>query len=137
MPLGFSEIFFHIVWRTAPASDRMNAPTRKIVKNFLMDFGEKYGYEPIAISVLEDHLHILAKLLPGVAPGLLVETLKEELNQYLKKTLAMKNPPHWDDGYGIVSVSRAHIDAVAQYVHQQEKRHKTNRINSTLERVRK
>ncbi len=136
MPLGFSEIYFHFVWRIAPASSAMNAPTQKLVNNFLSDFGEKYGYEPIAVSVLEDHLHILAKLLPGIAPGLLIEVLKEELAHYLKKTLDMKNPPQWDDGYGIVSVSRAHIEAVAKYVQQQQKRHSDGKTNPTLERVR-
>lgn len=137
MPLGFSEIYFHLVWRIAPASSAMNAPTQKLVNNFLSDFGEKYGYEPIAVSVLEDHIHILAKLLPGIAPGLLIELLKDDLAQFLKNTLAMKNPPQWDDGYGIVSISRAHIEAVTKYVQQQQKRHSDGKINSTLERVRK
>jgi len=137
MPLGFSEIYFHLIWRITPTSSEMKAPTQKLVNNFLLDFGGKYGYEPIAVSVLDDHIHILAKLLPGIAPGLLIEILKEELTQYLKKTLAMKNPPQWDDGYGIVSVSRAHIEAVVKYVQQQEKKHSEHKTNPTLERVRK
>lgn len=115
----------------------MTEPTQKLVLQFLEDYGEKFGYEPIAIAVLNDHIHILVKLLPGIAPGILVELLKTEIAHYLKETMAMKNPPQWDDAYGIVSISRAHIDIVAKYIRQQRQKHKSGRTNETLERVRK
>jgi len=136
MPLAFAEIYCHMVWRIADASARMNLPTRKIVRKFIENSGERFGYRLIAASVLDDHVHILVGLLPGIAPGLLVELVKNEINQYLSRTLAMQNPPCWDDGYGVISVSRAHVDALAHYVGQQEKRHLHGKINATLERVR-
>ncbi len=136
MPTSFSEIFFHLVWRISPASPKMTPPTRSLVKSFLQDSGDKFGYEPIALSVMDDHIHIVVGLLPGIAPGLLVETLKEEIYRYLAGDMAMKNPPSWDDAYGVVSISRAHLDIVAEYVRTQEKRHRAGRTNTTLERVR-
>lgn len=136
MALAFSDIYCHIIWRVSNTSAVMMNPTRKLMRCFLEDFAEQFGYEYIAVSVLEDHVHMLARLLPGVAPGLLVELLKEESTQYLQKTLAMKNPPQWDDAYGIVSISGSHLDMVAKYVVQQEKRHREGKINKTLERVR-
>lgn len=136
MPLGFSQIFFHIVWRIASTSPKMSIPTCRIVEDYLERQGERFGYEPIAVSVIEDHVHILAKVMPGVTPGLLVETFKEELNQYLKKNLAMKNAPIWDDGYGILTISPSHIEAIVKYIKQQQLRHNSGKINATLERVR-
>ena len=136
MALAFSDIYCHLVWRISAASAVMMAPTRKLVRSFLEDFAEQFGYECIVVSVLEDHVHMLAKLLPGIAPGLLVELLKEELTQYLQKKLAMKNPPQWDDAYGIVSISGSHLEMVAKYIAQQEKHHRKGTTNKTLERVR-
>ena len=136
MPLAFSEIYCHIVWRVAAASAHLNLPTRKIIRQFIEDSGERFGYRFIALAVMDDHIHILANILPGVAPGLLVELLKDEISQYLSRTLAMQNPPCWDDGYGIISVSRAHVDTLVQYIRQQEKRHLQGKTNATLERVR-
>ncbi len=136
MPLGFSEIFCHIVWRTEPLSPRLSVPVRRLVKQFLLGAGEKLGYEPIAVAALEDHVHLLAKILPGVAPGLLAETLKKELSDYLVEKLALTPAPQWDEGYGIVSVSPAHTEIVARYVRGQEAFHKTGHTNKTLERTR-
>ena len=136
MPFAFSEIFYHIVWRIAPASSPISSPTRRLIRTFLEDSGERFGCEPIAVSVLENHIHILVQILPGIAPGLLASLLMEEIDHYLAKALAMKNPPQWDDGYGIVSISKAHIKIVAEYVRNQESRHKQGKTNSTLERMR-
>ncbi|RKZ32120.1 hypothetical protein DRQ33_06460 [bacterium] len=134
--IAFAQIYCHFIWRIENNSKKMNQLTRDLVKKFILDSQEKFAYECIAISVLEDHIHFLAKILPGVAPGDLVVRLKQELYDYLIKQMAMTSPPRWDEGYGIVSVSKSHLDIVKEYINNQNKRHRENKINKTLERVR-
>ena len=72
----------------------------------------------------------------GVAPGVLVEMLKSELTKFMTEKLAMQSPPKWDEGYGAVSVSKAHTETIINYVKTQKSRHREGKINETLERVR-
>ena len=136
MPLGFSEIYCHLIWRVAADSERMNKATQKILERYLLQHGDDFGYKPLAVAVLEDHIHMLVKLMSGVAPGALVELLKKQIKIFLVEQMAVKSPPRWDDGYGIVSVSRAHLGVVADYIRTQGARHKSGKINKTLERTR-
>jgi len=135
--LAFSDIFIHLVWCISDKSPKLDNVTRQLVEKFIAESGERFGYEYIAVASLDDHIHLLAKTLPGVAAGLLVELLKKEIITYLTGKLAMKSPPEWDNCYGIVSVSKAHLESVTEYIHSQVSRHKDGKINKTLERMKK
>jgi len=131
----FSEIFYHIVWKTGENSPKMTSPTQRLIENFLAGAGKKFGYSLVAAAVLEDHIHLFVRALPGVAPGDLVLRLKNEIDDFLRQKLAMASPPVWDEDYGVVSVSRSHAELVAEYVKTQRQRHKSGKINRTLERT--
>jgi len=133
--LAFSEIYCHFVWRISDDSPKLDKLTQRLAENFIRDFDEKFGYECISVCALADHIHFLAKLLPGVAPGLLVVRIKDELSEYLKVKLAMNTPPRWDNRYGIVSVSKSHLEIVKKYVETQKIRHRDGKLNKTLERT--
>ncbi len=135
--LAFSDIFVHLVWRISDNSPKLDNVTRQLVEKFIAESGESFGYECIAATALDNHIHLLAKILPGVAAGLLVELLKKEIKTYLTSKLAMKSPPDWDDCYGVVSVSKAHLESVTDYIRSQVSRHRDGKINETLEKVQK
>ncbi|MCD6594164.1 transposase [bacterium] len=133
--LAFSEIYCHFVWRINDDSPKMDKLTQRLVENFIRDFDEKFGYECIAVCALNNHIHFLANILAGIAPGLLVVRIKDELAEYLKIKLAMNTPPRWDNRYGIVSVSKSHLEVVKNYVQTQNNRHRDGKLNETLERI--
>ncbi len=136
MPVGFSEIYCHIVWRVAEDSSEMNSAMQKVLQGYFTSRGDEFGYKPVAISVLNDHIHLFAQLMPGVAPGALAELVKHQSTIFMIDEMALKTPPIWDNGYGVVSVSKSHTDIVSEYVRTQEFKHKSGKTNSTLERVR-
>ena len=135
MSMIFSEIICHFIWRIASDSDPMKKATCSIVEKFLEDKVTDLGYSPISIAVLEDHVHLLAMIQHNITPKSIVEDLKEKISKYLNCELAMQNPPIWNEGYGIVSVSKSHVDIVTEYLVDHKTRHRKGKINTTLERV--
>ena len=133
--IAFTDIYFHFIWRIDENSPEIDNLTERLVEKFLIDYGERFGYECIANAVLPDHIHLFAKVMSGVAPGVLVEMLKSELTKFMTEKLAMQSPPKWDEGYGAVSVSKAHTETIINYVKTQKSRHREGKINDTLERV--
>lgn len=133
--MPFSEFFCHMIWKIAPESKTLNTPTRLLVERFLISAGDMLGYSPLAVAVLDDHVHLFAQLQPGIAPGQLIEDLKGRIIKYIGEQLASTAVPEWSEGYGVVSVSRVHSELVIEYVKNQVQRHREGRINRTLERV--
>ncbi len=133
--MPFNEIFYHIIWKIASDSRKMNPITRSVIKEFITKSGKEIGYIPLSVAVLEDHIHILVETPPDTTPGKLVITLKNRILDYLAEKMAMSSTPVWDENYGIVSVSRSHTELVAKYIDEQEQRHKIGKINRTLERT--
>ena len=69
-----------------------------------------------------DHVHVLCNLTKKFPTAKVVEILKKDSSKFIK-TLGVPTF-HWQDRYGLFSVSPSHFEAVRKYILDQEKRHK-------------
>ena len=133
--LAFSELFIHIVWRVKEDSVLLDKISAALVERFVKESGEALGYEPLAARAMCDHVHVLVRILPGIAPGKLAVEFKNSCSEFLEERMKMKKPPSWADEYGAVSVSKAHLEQVEAYINTQQARHSDRKTNATLERT--
>ena len=68
-----------------------------------------------------DHVHVLCNLTKKFATAKVLEILKKDSSKFVK-TLGIANF-HWQDGYGLFSVSASHLEAVRKYILDQEEHH--------------
>lgn len=70
----------------------------------------------VTVGGVEDHVQVLCNLTQKHAPMKVLETLKKDSSKFVKTLDADLARIHWQDGYGLFSVSPAHVEAVRQYI---------------------
>ena len=89
----------------------------------------------ITIGGVEDHVHIACNLTKKVAPMKVLEILKKDSSKFVKTLSTDLGAFHWQDGYGLFSVSPSHTAALRQYVLDQEEHHKTETFQEEFLRL--
>ena len=79
----------------------------------------------IKINGVEDHVHILCLLSRNHAIAEILEEVKKQPSRWIKTKGPAYRGFSWQRGYGVFSVSESMIDAVREYIDDQEEHHKT------------
>jgi putative transposase len=89
----------------------------------------------ISIGGVDDHVHVLCNLSKKTAPMKVLEVLKKDSSKFVKTLREDLAPFHWQDGYGLFSVSPSHVEAIRQYILNQEEHHKKETFQEELLRI--
>jgi REP element-mobilizing transposase RayT len=81
---------------------------------------------------IEDHVHLLISSPATLTPADIAKHLKGASSHYVNECMPRQNF-HWQDGYGVISVSPGNIAAIRRYVRNQKKHHKEGNLNTLLE----
>jgi REP element-mobilizing transposase RayT len=84
---------------------------------------------------VEDHVHVLCNLTKKHAPMKVLEILKKDSSKFVKTFGATFADFHWQDGYGLFSLSPSHVQAVRGYIVNQEQHHKKETFQEEFLRV--
>ena len=84
---------------------------------------------------MEDHVHVLCHITKKLAPMKVLEVLKKDSSKFAKTLRGDLSAFHWQDGYGLFSVSPSHVDAVRQYIVNQQEHHKKETFQEELRRI--
>jgi len=89
----------------------------------------------VTVGGVADHVHILCNLTKKYAPMKVLELLKKDSSKWIKTQSPNIADFHWQDGYGLFSVSPSHFDAVRTYVLNQEEHHRKESFQDELRRI--
>ena len=89
----------------------------------------------ITVGGVDDHIHVLCNLTKKHPPMTVLEILKKDSSKFVKTLDAELTPFHWQDGYGLFSVSPSHRDAVQEYILHQEEHHKKETFQEEVLRI--
>ncbi len=78
----------------------------------------------LQVGVVEDHVHILCNLHRTIAIAKLVEEIKTSSSVRIKEEGPELHDFHWQNGYGVFSVSQSNAPTVKAYVANQEEHHR-------------
>jgi REP element-mobilizing transposase RayT len=70
-----------------------------------------------------DHVHVVCNLTKKHAPMKVLEILKKDSSKWVKTQSSNMASFHWQDGYGLFSLSASHVPAAKAYVLGQEAHH--------------
>ena len=135
MPQSLHVLSAHIIfstkerrpWLTKEIRPRLWAYQSRILQNL-----ECYS---ITVGGVEDHVHILCNLTKKHAPMKVLEVLKKDSSKFVKTLDAKLALFHWQDGYGLFSVSPSHFEAVHKYILNQEEHHKKETFQEEFLRI--
>ncbi len=77
----------------------------------------------ISINGISKHIHFLIGLNPVEALSELMKEVKRCSTNFINDQKWMRGKFSWQEGYGVFSYSRSHLDKVIKYIGNQEKHH--------------
>ena len=123
MPQSLHVLTTHIIFSTKHRRSDLNKELRPRLWAYLAGILKNMECNSITVGGYVEHVHILCNLSKKVASMKILEIVKKESSKWIKDQEARQQLFHWQDGYGLFSVSPSHFEAVRQYILRQEEHH--------------
>ncbi len=78
----------------------------------------------LIVGAVDDHVHILCSLHRTMTVARLVEEVKTNSSARIKEEGPTLGSFHWQNGYGVFSVSPSNVEQVRTYIANQEEHHR-------------
>ncbi|MES2982906.1 MAG: IS200/IS605 family transposase [Verrucomicrobiota bacterium] len=125
MSQSLSRIYLHIVFST---KDRqpflLDSELRKSLHAYIAGTMKQLDCIPVEIGGVEDHIHILCLLPRARTVADVVKETKRLSTRWLQEQDLTVKDFHWQSGYGVFSVSQSSVNAVTEYITNQEEHHR-------------
>ncbi len=82
----------------------------------------------IIVNGVEDHVHCFVGLKPSISASELMKTVKAKSSKYINDHKLTPQRFEWQEGFGVFSYSKSHIDNVYKYILNQEEHHKQQKF---------
>ena len=130
MPQSLARISMHLIFSTKNRRRVFRlAKMRDGVAAYITGILKNQDCSLMRIGVVTDHVHILYSQSRTKTISDVVATVKRESSSWIKKQeWARMNPDfaqfHWQNGYGIFSVSESRMKDLVEYIDNQMEHHK-------------
>lgn len=135
MPQSLSKVIIHIIFRTKDRQPWLDRDIRPRMHAYVATVGRDLNGEVLRVGGVADHLHIVATLPRTLSQAEMVETMKKTSSKWIKELDSKYSQFYWQRGYGAFSVSPSQLDAVVQYVENQEEHHRTRTFQEEYREV--
>ncbi len=122
--MSFVKVYIHYVWSTKNREPLLTNGIRQKVFNHIKENAESKNIHIDFINGYVDHVHCLVSLPDDLSIGKVAQLLKGESSYWVNKNKITKTKFEWQNEYFAVSVDDNNIDAVREYIKNQEEHHK-------------
>ena len=105
---------------------------REELHRYMATVARNLSCEAYRVGGVEDHVHCAIRLSRTVAIADLVEELKTASSKWLKKQSPQLKQFSWQRGYACFSVGPADLDALCDYIDNQETHHRRRTFQEEL-----
>lgn len=116
----YIQAVFAVKYREALINNECKTKILSVIGNLINETGCK----TIIVNGTDDHVHCLLGLKPTISISELMRIIKGKSSRFINDHQLTKCKFEWQEGYGVFSYSKSHIDAVYKYIANQEAHHK-------------
>lgn len=116
----YIQAVFAVKYRGALINNECKSKILSVIGNLINETGCK----TIIVNGTDDHVHCLLGLKPTISISELMKIVKGKSSRFINDHQLTKCKFEWQEGYGVFSYSKSHIDAVYKYIANQEAHHK-------------
>lgn len=116
----YIQAVFAVKYREAVITNECKSKILSVIGNLINETGCK----TLIVNGTEDHIHCLLTLKPTISVSDLMKVVKGKSSKFINDHQLTKHKFEWQEGYGVFSYSKSHIDAVYKYIANQEEHHK-------------
>jgi REP element-mobilizing transposase RayT len=125
MSQSLAQIYLHIVFSTKDRQPYLrDKATRARTHTYLAGICSNAGSPAVVVGGVEDHVHILCRHSKNTAVVAFLGELKRDSSKWIKQQAASLTAFYWQAGYGVFSLSPSHINALKQYITNQDSHHR-------------
>ena len=136
MPQSLVQIYLHIVFSTKDRTGFLqDDQLRNDLHAYLGGICRNLKSPSIVVGGGEDHVHILCRLSKIGSVSDLIRELKRDSSKWIKQQDPKLHAFYWQKGYGAFSISPSHVDALVEYIKNQEEHHKKETFQEELRRL--
>lgn len=81
------------------------------------------GCKTLIVNGMDDHMHCFFGLKPSVSISQVMKSVKAKSSKWINESGYLQSRFEWQAGFGCFSYGRSNMDAVYQYIKNQEKHH--------------
>ena len=123
MAQSLSKIYVHITFSTKSREPLIKKEIQPELYAYIGEICNSLECYPIKIGGFTDHVHILCLLSKKIALIKLLEEVKKSSSKWIKTKGDEFEVFYWQNGYGAFSVNPTQVNAVANYIENQEAHH--------------
>lgn len=124
MSQSLAKVYVHIVFSTKHREKLIVKEVRNELYSYIGGILKNVSSPLISIGGTSDHIHILCLQSKLITSAKLVEEIKRSSSKWIKSQHEKVKNFRWQNGYGIFSISRGHVETVINYINNQEEHHR-------------
>jgi putative transposase len=122
--MAYTQLIYQIIFSTKNREKVMYLEKRDILYKYISGILSNKNCHLYCINGVEDHLHILTHVHPGIAIASLVKDIKVASSIWIKTNNVFKGFNGWQSKYGAFSYSVKEKENLIKYVENQVEHHK-------------
>lgn len=123
MPSTHTSLHYHLVFSTKDRVSSIRPDIRDRVHAYLGGVIRGIGGAPLEVGGIADHVHLVIGLKPTHLLADVMRVLKSDSSKWIHAELGIRDFA-WQEGYAAFTVSKSAIEAVREYVRNQEEHHR-------------
>ena len=135
----YTSLTYHVVFSTKQRRASIGADLLPRLVQYVGGIIRKRDGKLLAMNGPEDHVHLLAILVPKMALSDQVRDIKAVSSGWIHESFPELKTFAWQAGYSAFSVGKANLDGVSRYIEGQQEHHRNvsfeEELISMLERA--
>ena len=124
MPQSLSQIYIHLIFGTKHHEPLLEDHVRDELQRYIATILKNWESPAIKIGSVSNHIHIPFSLSRNHPVRKIVEEVKKSSSKWLKTKDGISSNFHWQNGYGVFSVSQSGLRDLIEYIENQEDHHR-------------
>lgn len=118
----FSQIYLQFVFAVKHRESLIKKEHKEELHKYITGLVQNRKSKMLAVHCMPDHTHLFVGFKPTLLIPDFVKEIKVASNEFINSRW-MNGRFRWQEGYGVFSYSRSHIDRVIKYIRNQEAHH--------------
>ena len=119
----YTQIYIQVVFAVSGRETLIRLEHKEELHKYITGIVTKQGQKLIAINSMPDHAHVLVGLRPDMALSSLVREVKASSSKFINERRWLRGTFRWQEGFGAFSYAHSQLDAVINYIRNQEQHH--------------
>lgn len=119
----YTQIYIQVVFAVEGRQNLISPEHNDELQKYITGIVSAQDHKLIEINNVPDHLHMVVGLNPDRALSDLVRDVKSNSSRFVNEKRWVPGRFSWQEGFGGFSYSRSQLDAVIQYIKDQQKHH--------------